>query len=93
MEDSIVHPAIANKLPGRKWPLNTIDQQHLEKAIPVLTRTHHSIAFMQSNTHEVHDELGARITEEIENLVRIFSSFQLVNQDQPLNLDQHLQII
>ena len=75
MEDSIVHPAIASKLPGRKWPLNTIDQQHLEKAIPVLTRTHHSIAFMQSNTHEVHDELGARITEEIENLVRIFSSF------------------
>ena len=83
MEDSIVHPAIANKLPGRKWPLNTIDQQHLERAIPVLTRTHHSIAFMQSNTHEVHDELGARITEEIENLVRIFSNFQLVNPGQP----------
>ena len=69
MEDSIVHPAIENKVPGRKWPLNTIDQQHLEKALPVLIRTHHSIAYMLSNEHQVHDALGTRITEEIEDLV------------------------
>ena len=75
MADSIVHPATASKLPGRKWPLNTIDQQHLEKVLPVLTRVHHSIAYMKSNTHEVHDALGTRINEEVENLVS-FSIFK-----------------
>ena len=75
MADSIVHPATASKLPGRKWPLNTIDQQHLEKILPVLTRVHHSIAYMGSNTHEVHDALGTRINEEIEDLVS-FNVFQ-----------------
>ena len=81
MADSIVHPATASKLPGRKWPLNTIDQQHLEKVLPVLTRTHHSIAFMKSNKHEVHDALGIRIQEEIKDLVSfIFSKVPNLNQ-------------
>ena len=75
MSDSIVHPATAAKQPGRKWPLNTIDQQHLENVLPILTKTHHAIAYMSSNTHEVHDALGTRINEELEDLVS-FDIFQ-----------------
>ena len=81
MTDSIVHPATASKLPGRKWPLNTIDQQHLENILPVLTRVHHSIAYMKSNKHDVHDALGIRIQEEIKDLVSfIFSKVPNLNQ-------------
>ena len=81
MADSIVHPATAAKLPGRKWPLNTIDQQHLEKVLPVLTRVHHSIAYMKSNKHDVHDALGIRIQEEIKDLVSfIFSKVPNLTQ-------------
>ena len=72
MDDSIIHPATVSKLPGRKWPLNSVDQMHLEKVLPVLTRTHHAIAYMKSNTHNVHDALGLRINAEIQNLVSNF---------------------
>ena len=75
-DDSIIHPAVQTKLPGRKWPLNSVDQRHLEHVLPVLTRTHHSIAYVQSQNHENHDDLGMRIRSEIESLVSILWKFE-----------------
>ena len=69
MGDSIIHPATIGKLPGQKWPLNETDRAHLLQVLPALVRTHHAVAFMNSQTHEVNDDLGLRIMNEIEDLV------------------------
>ena len=71
MEGSIVHPAAFGKLPGEKWPLSESDRQHLLRVLPALVRTHHSVAFTGSTTHEVNDDLGIKIFEEIEDLVSL----------------------
>ena len=39
------------------------------QVLPALVRTHHAVAFMNSQTHEVNDDLGLRIMNEIEDLV------------------------
>ena len=52
------------------------------QVLPALVRTHHAVAFMNSQTHEVNDDLGLRIMNEIEDLVRKnqLSMAQLLNK-------------
>lgn len=52
------------------------------QVLPALVRTHHAVAFMNSQTHEVNDDLGLRIMNEIEDLVSKsqLSMAQLLNK-------------
>ena len=47
------------------------------QVLPALVRTHHAVAFMNSQTHEVNDDLGLRIMNEIEDLVSKVSKVYL----------------
>ena len=70
-EGSIIHPAAINKTAGLKWPIFPAHQSLLRKLLPVLIRTHHSIAFYDNRYHNINHHLGLSITEDLTKMVNI----------------------
>ena len=70
-EGSIIHPAAINKTAGLKWPIFPAHQALLRKLLPVLIRTHHSIAFYDNRYHNISHHLGLSITEDLTKMVII----------------------
>ena len=71
LQDSIRHPATIGKKTGYHWPLYQNEVCHLRMVLPALVKTHHSVAYHNMLNHSTADDLGVRISAEINAMVSL----------------------
>lgn len=78
-DSSVIHPGAQGKYAGLNWPIFEIHQELLMTVLPVLVKTHHSIAFYDHRYHETNDEIGMAIKTDMKEMVFVLSSIMNMN--------------